>query len=227
MTVVCGIDVGSFRSPSYVAWLQNREFLLDLRLLSPEAPLPDPPPGWKRPSWIALDAPQGLPKPGRRVRQADREAGTPTRTLPGSRQELAGWRIYRPFITAGVEIFWSVHERELASILGLVPLPDEGCTVCETYPRYILRRLWPDLPIPSKTREPWAYVEAVWERLTRKGYRCPSVLRPTVDQADAMLCALAAEACLLSPSLPEGTVGEPPFVDSQGRVLREGFIVSP
>ena len=47
------------------------------------------------------------------------------------------------------------------------------------------------------------------------------------DHIDAMLCALAAEACLHADGLPEGTVGEPPVADEGERVLREGFIVAP
>ena len=43
----------------------------------------------------------------------------------------------------------------------------------------------------------------------------------------ALLCALAAEACLHADDLPDGTVGLAPVVDEGERVLREGFIVSP
>jgi len=42
-----------------------------------------------------------------------------------------------------------------------------------------------------------------------------------------MLCALAAEACLLADGLPGGTVGDPPVADPAERVLREGFLVAP
>src|SRR4029078_512218 len=51
------------------------------------------------------------------------------------------------------------------------------------------------------------------------------VTRP--DHVDAMLCALAAEACLHADGLPAGTIGLPPVADPGERVLREGFIVAP
>jgi hypothetical protein len=223
MALLCGIDLGSFRSPSYVAWLEDGQFALETWTASRESPLP-PSPGWP-PAFTAIDAPQGLPAAGARCRQADREANAPTKVLPRGRAELAGWRLYRPFIEAGVELFWSLHERELASILGLVPLPDGAGTVCETYPRYVLLRLWGERP-PSKRRQPAEYVEFVWSRLRAAGYDCvDAVTRP--DHADAMLCAVAAEACLHADGLPAGTVGAPPFVDEEERVLREGFIVAP
>ena len=52
-------------------------------------------------------------------------------------------------------------------------------------------------------------------------------MRPTVDQVDAMLCAIAAEACVAANGLPPGSVGQPPFVDEPAQVIREGYIVSP
>ena len=38
MTVVCGIDVGSLRTLSYVAWLSGRLFVLDLHVSFPANP---------------------------------------------------------------------------------------------------------------------------------------------------------------------------------------------
>jgi predicted nuclease with RNAse H fold len=202
MSLLCGIDLGSFRSPSYVAWLEDEQFLLDDYLASPGQPLPPSPGGWP-PSFTGIDAPQGLPRTGERSRRADLQANAPTKVLPRTRAELAGWRLYRPFVEAGIELFWSIHEREIASILGL----------------------WEERP-PSKRRDPAAYVDFVWSRLREAGYLCDDpVTRP--DHVDAMLCALAAEACLHSDGLPGGTVGETPVVDRGERVLREGFIVGP
>jgi predicted nuclease with RNAse H fold len=224
MSLLCGIDLGSFRTPSYVAWLEDEQFLLDEYLASPDQPLPPSPGGWP-PAFTGIDAPQGLPRMGERSRRADLQANAPTRVLPRNRAELAGWRLYRPFVEAGIELFWSIHEREIASILGLVPVPDGEGLVFETYPRYVLLQLWGERP-PSKRREPAAYVDFVWSRLRDAGYLCDSpVTRP--DHVDAMLCALAAEACLRADNLPAGTVGQTPVVDRGERVLREGFIVAP
>jgi predicted nuclease with RNAse H fold len=224
MALLCGIDLGSLRTASYVAWLEEDQFVLDEYVASREHPLPPSPGGWP-PSFTGIDAPQGLPRPGERSRRADLLAKVPTKVLPRDRAELAGWRLYRPFVEAGVELFWSIHERELASILGLVPVPGREGVVFETYPRYVLLQLWGERP-PSKRREPAAYVDFVWSRLRDAGYLCDDpVTRP--DHVDAMLCALAAEACLRSDDLPAGTVGLPPVADPGERVLREGFIVAP
>jgi predicted nuclease with RNAse H fold len=227
VSLLCGIDLGSFRTPSYVAWLEDGQFALDTYVASPERPLPPSPggPGGPPSVFTGIDAPQGLPATGERSRRADREANAPTKVLPRTRAELAGWRLYRPVVEAGIEVFWSIHERELASILGLVPVLDGEGTVFETYPRYVLLQLWGERP-PSKRRRPTEYVDFVWSRLRAAGYACDGpVTRP--DHVDAMLCAMAAEACLHAGGLPAGTVGAPPVVDERDRVLREGFIVAP
>ncbi|HSS47662.1 MAG TPA: DUF429 domain-containing protein [Thermoanaerobaculia bacterium] len=225
MPLVCGIDLGSFNTPSYVAWLEDGQLALDSYRATREEPLPVSLGGWP-PAFTGIDGPQSLPALGAgRRREADRLAKTPTSILPRTRTELAGWRLYRPFVETGIEIFWSLHEQELASILGLVPVPGAETVVFETYPRYVLLQLWGTRP-PSKRREPAAYVDFVWSRLREAGYSCDDeVIRP--DHVDAMLCALAAEACLLDDELPAGTVGLPPVVDPAERVLREGFIVAP
>jgi predicted nuclease with RNAse H fold len=227
MALVCGIDLGSFRTPSYVAWLEDGEIVLDSYVVSAEQPLPPAPGGWA-PAFTAIDGPQGLPVPGQRTRRCDREARVPTKSLPTSREELATWPLYRPFLIAGIELFWSVHEREIASVLGLVLLSDlpEAGIVCETWPRYVASRLWPGWKLPSKRRAPAVYVEAVWSRLQAAGYTSASeISRP--DHVDAMLCAVAAEACLREDGIPAGTVGEAPLVDPVERVLREGYIIAP
>jgi hypothetical protein len=227
MTCVCGVDVGSLRTLSYVAWLKDRQFVLDLYIPSVEDPLPQPPEGWSQPAYIAFDAPQGLATPGCKRRKADKGAKTPTSTLPADRKELAGWKLYKGLIEAGVTIFWAVYVQELASVMGLEPVAGCPITVLETYPRYVITRLWPGLEIPSKRKKPLKYVDTVWDRLQEFGYSCTSVLRPAVDHVDAMLCAIAAEACLMADGLPEGTVGSNPTLDTDARVLREGYIVSP
>jgi len=37
---VSGIDLGSFKTPSYVAWLEGKEFFFDLFIALKEKPLP-------------------------------------------------------------------------------------------------------------------------------------------------------------------------------------------
>ena len=236
MTCVCGVDVGSLRTPNYVAWLHEREFTLDMYIPSVRNPLPAPPVGWTQAEYISFDAPTGLPKPGHRRRVADQMAKTPTSVLPSSRRELGSWKLYKGVIEAGIEVFWSAHDRGLASVLGLTPLLPARPTILETYPRYVIKRLWPEIGIPSKRKSALDYVETIWARIQDAGYVCRSVIRPAHDQVDSMLCAIAAERCLegdvaerclAGDGLPNGIVGEKPMVDSKERVLREGFIVAP
>lgn len=224
MPTLYGIDVGSLRTLSYVAWLREGQFRLDLYVPSRGEPLPRPPKGWDEPAVIGLDAPQGLPSRGTGIRSCDRAANTPTRRLPADRGELAAWQLYRGLVEAGVEIFWSAHNCGRGHVAGL---PGTGPVLCETYPRYVIRRLWPNLAIPSKRNDPLTYVDAVWSRIQALGYACPSVERPAVDHVDAMLCALAAKAYLDAGGPPSGTVGLPPVIDNEAEVLREGFIIAP
>lgn len=226
MSVVCGVDVGSLRTLAYVAWVKDRMILLDAYVPNARRPLPAVPVGWDVPNYVAFDAPQGLPAPGAIRRLADKEANTPTRKLPTGRSQLAEWRLYKGLVEAGVEIFWSIHQSSLGSVLGLAS-GLERPVVLETYPRYVVTRRWPGLRIPSKRKAPLGYVQVLWDLLRNEGYECRSVARPSVDQLDAVLCAVAAEACLAGGGMPAGTVGLKPILDPEERVLREGFIVSP
>jgi len=208
VTVVCGVDVGSLATESDVAWLRDGRFVLARYVASAEQPLPRPPDGWEAAGWTALDAPQGLPQHGRARRAADRDANTPTRVLPVDRAGLASLRAYGAFVRAGIELFWSAHER--------------GLPVLETYPRFVIRRLWPELAVPSKRREPRRYVAELWARLRLLGLAGP---RPTTHhEIDAVLCALAAAAWVDGSAI---AVGEPAWPDVDERVLREGTIVAP
>jgi len=225
--VVCGVDAGTLTSMSYVAWLRGNEFVLGEYRLDPAAPFPTPPAGWPRPEVVAFDLPQGLPAEGARRRRADIEAKTPTRALPTSRAELATWTAYRGFIQAGLETYWSIHENGLGDIAGLGHRNGSRPFVVETYPRYVIQRLWPELAIPSKRKDPTAYVAVLTRLLREKGYAWRDDVALRVDHVDAMMCAIAAAACLGGDGLPAGTVGVGPEVDSGERVLREGFIVSP
>jgi len=203
---VCGIDVGSLATPADVAWLDGGRFVLGQYVPSATNPLPAQPAGLPPTTWYALDAPQGLPAGSSPRRVADADANTPIRVLPAHRADVAP--VYTEFVEAGLTIFWAAHRR--------------GLPVVETYPRFVVRTLWPELRIPSKRREPRRYVAELWARIRLLGYTS----RPpgTHDEIDAMLCALAAEA------FESGTyvqVGVPVVVDEQESVLREGFIVAP
>lgn len=227
VTLVCGIDLGSLRTPAHVAWLlEDLSFSLGSYRPSRERPLPEPPAGAGVPACYAIDGPQGLPRRGALIRQADLAAGTPTRRLPATRQDLESWRLYRGLIEAGIEVFWSVYERGLGRIPGLEAGPLRPL-VCETYPRYLLRRLWPGMEIPSKRRQPMWYGEAVCRQLRSLGYRCHGIIPPTPDQADAMLCALAARAYLHEGGHACLLLGAAPTADLEAQVLREGYIVVP
>jgi dCTP diphosphatase len=224
--VACGIDSGTFKSNSYVAWLRGNHFLLTSYRPTADAPLPEPPSGWDLPQVFALDLPQGLAQPGAKRRTADAQASTPTRVLPANRGELQEWKLYKGFIAAGVETFWSIHVNAFGNIGGLGEKIEGRPAVVETYPRYVIRRLWPDLKIPSKRTAPEEYTRVVWGRLRAAGFRCTAApSRP--DHVDAMLCAVAARAWAESDGRAAGTVGTPPYIDEVGRVIREGYIVAP
>ena len=85
---VCGVDLGSFKTPSYVAWLEGKEFYFDSYLPIKERPFPPLPSGLNIPSYIAFDGPQSLPIVGNKRRICDKLANTPTRILPSNRKEL-------------------------------------------------------------------------------------------------------------------------------------------
>lgn len=146
--------------------------------------------------------------------------------LPANRAELSDWRLYKGFVAAGVDTYWSIYAKGVGIIAGVDGDRGDTPLVVETYPRYVLKRLWPDLKVPSKRRAPEEYTAAVWERLKARGFRSdPEPARP--DHVDAMLCALAARACLETDDLPPGTVGAPPYIDEEERMIREGYIVAP
>jgi predicted nuclease with RNAse H fold len=208
VTAVCGIDVGSLRTPADAAWLDEQRFVLGRYTPSAAVPLPETPAGLREPQCYALDAPQSLPAPGSPRRAADRAARTPTNVLPERRADVAAMRAYGPFVEAGLTLFWEAHRRSLP--------------VIETYPRFVIRTLWPELRIPSKRKEPKRYVAELWPRVRALGYESR---RPaTHDEIDAMLCALAAEAFVAEAHLQ---VGAAMVVDEVDGVLREGYIVAP
>lgn len=221
---VCGIDAGSLNTQSYVAWLKGPLFLLGLYRQTKDKPLPDSPSIVKNVQCYAIDAPQGLPKIGRKRRLCDELANTPTRVLPETLQELDNWKIYKGLIEGGVKTFWAICESTKIQIFGLNDLYEAPVAI-ETYPRKVAETLGVR-HLPSKRKEPVLYVDHVWGLLKSLGYCCESVIRPAIDHVDAMLCAIAAQAVLDKQGAWQ-SLGEKPFTDKDGTVLREGFIVCP
>jgi predicted nuclease with RNAse H fold len=238
MALVCGVDCGSAKTPSYVAWLDtsSKEFVLDAYI--PQFRINEVLPSFHHgvPSHIGLDCPQGLTVPGSgRIRRlSDQFAKTPTRRMALTRAELETAKLYGvPIVRLGIDLFWTIHLTKQATIYGLDGAEmnlqaDPKTTVFETYPRFALETLFGLKPsikhIPSKRNDAESYVQKVWGLIRELGYRCPSAGRLTNDDVDAMLCAIAAE------QLSEGRhyqVGDGPTVDDEGEVLREGYIVVP
>lgn len=240
---VCGIDYGSAASPSYIAWLAHGRIVFDLYAPAPGALLPPPPRGTGPAAVYAFDAPQGLGAAGESRRLCDALARTPTQRLPQTRDEMAAWRLYGPFVRGGVDLFWQLHDTGAGHVLDLgpdgralppgpSPSPSSLPLVCETYPRRVLCRLFGLAPgdIPSKRKQAVRYVHTVWPLVLALGIEADGVRHPCVDQVDAALCALAARALagsLAQGNLPAGTVGRPPRVDPGEALLREGWLVSP
>ena len=224
---VCGVDLGSFKTPSYVAWLVGKEFHFDLYLASKDKPFPPLPSGISIPTHIAFDGPQSLPLIGNKRRECDKGAKTPTSVLPLTREELKDWKLFKRLIECGVEIFWSIYEKNLASIAGLNSNRNSKLIIMETYPRYIIKRLWPEESIPSKTKTPIEYIRKFSTLIKKKGYKFkpPGVM--THDYVDAMLCAITAKDYLKTNGNSAGKVGSNLFVDLDEKIEREGFIFSP
>ncbi len=229
MTLIGGIDLGSLdNSLSYVALLDQREFELDVYTATRGSTLPEfhPCP----PAFLGIDAPQGLPLPSEPARRlCDELADTPTRVLPRTPGDRETSVAYRSLIEAGVSVFWEIAESRGGKVYGLDPKKAAPMTAFETYPRYILKRLWPDdfKSLPSKRKAPFSYVDFVWSLLRSAGYRCASVRRPMVDQIDAMLCAVAAESLAGEGWYPALRVGKPPVRAPEGGFLQGGYIVVP
>jgi len=224
---VCGIDLGSFKTPSYVAWLEGKDFFFDLYITSKEKPLPSLPAGMSRPTHIAFDGPQSLPAIGNERRECDKLANTPTRVLPENRKELNNWKMYKQLIECSIEVFWNTYEKNLAAVAGLNDNPNSDIIIFETYPRYVIKRLWSEEEIPSKRKAPIDYVRKFSFLVKQKGYSFDESKIFSPDYVDAMLCAIAAEDFMKTKGHSAGKVGHPPLVDKKEKILREGFIYSP
>jgi hypothetical protein len=203
MSRVLGIDAGGLGNPSWLAFLDA-----DHRVTLTQ-------------HVFTLDAPQGLPRASEKRRDCNATANTPTGLLPGSRAEMDAGEsadgkkfVYLGPVQTAVAVFWA-NRRWL---LGLVQQP----RLVETYPNVVFRSLTGRHP-PPKTKRPCDYCVAVAALMSRLGLSCPGVEIPSVDQCDAILCAIAAKAFIEDEA---EALGLPPLVDEAEHVLREGFIVT-
>ncbi len=221
MSRVLGIDAGGLGEPSWLAFLEGDRITLSQCVFSEDATdLP-----WLRDDdmlCVAIDAPQGLARPGEKRRAADAAALPPVGRLPANRAEMAkgmaadGTRlVYIRLVRTGVEVFWTNREY----VLGLTRKP----RLVETYPRAVFRALLGCYP-PSKRNEPYDFCVAVTKIMCRLRLSCPGVEIPSVDQCDAVLCALAARAFVAGRA---ERLGRKPVIRKRDQVLREGYIVIP
>ena len=167
---VCGIDLGSFKTKSYVAWLEDGHFYFDVYIPSKDKPLPTVHDNISPSTHYAIDGPQSLPAIINKRRECDRLANTPTSILPKNRQELSTWKMYKQLIECGIEVFWSAHKNGLASIGGIEALNIALPIIIETYPRYIIKRLWGKNTIPSKRKAQIEYVNNYISLIKGLGY---------------------------------------------------------
>jgi hypothetical protein len=125
-----------------------------------------------------------------------------------------------------VDTYWAIHTTDGGAITGLASRKEGTPLVVETYPCYVLKRFWPQFRIPSKRKIQTSTQSRSGHCSRRRGYGAATAPgRP--DHVDAMLWALAAQACLQSDGLPAGTVGAEPYIDEDERVIREGYSVAP
>jgi predicted nuclease with RNAse H fold len=223
---VCGIDLGSFKTTSYVAWLEDRQFSFDVYIPSKDKPLPTVPFNLSTSTHFAIDGPQSLPAIESKRRECDRLANTPTRVLPKNRQELQNWKMYKELIHCGVEVFWSSYKNGFANLGGLNKEVNDIPIILETYPRYVIKRIWPSFMIPSKRKTPVEYVNKLIPLIKMMDYEFDESKILSPDYIDAILCAIAAENYLITTGNCLGRVGVDPIVDEENQILREGYIYS-
>jgi NAD(P) transhydrogenase len=168
---------------------------------------------------LALDGPQGLALPGRRMRAAEGALRTPGRT--GSTMPRRG--PYAGFLRGSVELFAALRRSGLG-ILGEVP--DAEAVLLEVYPADLWARLAKGRRLPPKRT--LAGLRVRWELLRSEGVELESQ-RPlgpmdlTHDQLDAAAAAFAAYLWAMGRAR---LAGEPPAWDGAAGCIREGFVVS-
>ena len=165
---------------------------------------------------VAVDGPQGLAAPGRKVRAGERElrcAGRTPDALPA-----AGSAPYAGFLRGSVLLFSALRARGLG-VFGEVP--QERAVLLEVYPADLWKK-WAGHPLPKKQTAEGR--RARWDLLRGQGLELPGgPAELTHDQLDAAAAALAA---YLWATGRTNSWGEPPSWDAEAGVLREGLIVS-
>ncbi|WP_411348670.1 DUF429 domain-containing protein [Paenibacillus sp. WLX2291] len=243
---MAGVDTSGasgIKNYSVIAWLDSdkQTFLLDAYSPTPTTPLPSSPNN-SAIGFIGFDSPQGLSSQGKIIRDCDKNAKTSTSKIPSSRGLLSKTTLYKGLIEVGIDIFWNCHSNQIANIYGLnqSKFDQEKPTIFETYPRYVIRKwlsnrlnnmkfyiLFKD-HITHKRAYPSRYVDYVWEGLKFLGYTCPGVHRPSIDQLDAMLCAVVAQHLSTASNFQlTNSVGLKPIINNKDKVFHEGFIVCP
>jgi predicted nuclease with RNAse H fold len=165
---------------------------------------------------VAIDGPQGLAAPGRRVREGERElrcAGKTPDTLPAP-----GSGPYAGFLRGSVLLFSALRARGLG-VFGEVP--QDQAVLLEVYPADLWKKS-AGRALPKKQTAEGR--RARWDLLRGQGLELPlGAGEITHDQLDAAAAALAA---YLWATGRTNAWGEPPVWDAAAGALREGFIVS-
>ena len=165
---------------------------------------------------VAIDGPQGLAAPGRKVRDGERElhcAGKTPDSLPAP-----GSAPYAGFLRGSVLLFSALR----ASGLGVFgEVPQDRAILLEVYPADLWKK-WAGRTLPKKQTSQGR--RARWDLLRGQGLELPvDATAITHDQLDAAAAALAA---YLWATGRTNAWGEAPRWDDAAGVLREGFVVS-
>jgi NAD(P) transhydrogenase len=168
---------------------------------------------------LALDGPQGLARPGRRLRAAERLLRTAGKT-PDAAPRTGP---YAGFLRGSAELFAALRRSGLG-LLGEAPAEDT--VLMEIYPADIWARLAKGRRLPPKKTP--AGLRVRWELLRSEGVELESrrPLDPTDVTHDQLDAAAAAFAAYLWATGRARLVGEPPMWDAAAGCLREGYIVS-
>ena len=165
---------------------------------------------------VAIDGPQGLAAPGRKVRAGERElrcAGKTPDALPAP-----GSAPYAGFVRGSVLLFSALRAKGL-DVLGEVPR--DRAVLLEVYPADLWKK-WAGHALPKKQGAEGR--RARWDLLRGQGLELPKGADEiTHDELDAAAAALAA---YLWATGRTNTFGESPSWDPSAGVLREGFLVS-
>lgn len=164
---------------------------------------------------VAIDGPQGLAAPGRKMREAERLLRAPGKS--GATFARAGTP-YAGLVRGSVELFAALRKSGLG-LLGEAPW--ETTSLLEVYPGDVWPK-WAGRRPPKKTLP--AGRRARYDILREHGLELPvGCDAVTHDQLDA---AAAAFTAYLWATGKAREFGEPPVWDAEAGCIREGVIVS-